>query len=90
MRLYEPILKDEAAAEETETEDGEEVETAAPKDFIDLLNPDSLTTLTGCLVEPAIAESNVGDPVSSSCAWVTSARIRTPPLRNRSSTASFP
>ena len=61
VRLYEPILKDEAAAEETETEDGEEVETAAPKDFIDLLNPDSLTTLTGCLVEPAIAESNVGD-----------------------------
>lgn len=54
-------MKDEAAAEETETEDGEEVETAAPKDFIDLLNPDSLTTLTGCLVEPAIAESNVGD-----------------------------
>ena len=61
VRLYEPILKDEAAAEETETEDGEEVETAAPKDFIDLLNPDSLTTLTGCRVEPAIAESNVGD-----------------------------
>ena len=52
---------DEPPAEETETEDGEEVETAAPKDFIDLLNPDSLTTLTGCLVEPAIAESNVGD-----------------------------
>ena len=61
-RLYEPLILDEETAQETETEDADEPEeTTAPKGFNVRMNPDSLVTLTGCLVEPGIANSQVGD-----------------------------
>ena len=60
FRLYEPILMDENQAaqnnEETEENEGEE---AAPVDFMDQLNPNSLTVMQG-FCEPAAAETEVG------------------------------
>ena len=62
VRLYEPLILDEdQAAETTEETEEEEENTSAPKGFNAKINPDSLVTLTDCLVEPVIAESQVGD-----------------------------
>ena len=62
FRLYEPILNEEpeeAETDETELdEEGKPVE-AAPSDFMDRLNPNSLTVKKG-FVEPYIANSEVG------------------------------
>ncbi|MBR5751310.1 MAG: glutamine--tRNA ligase/YqeY domain fusion protein [Clostridia bacterium] len=60
-RLYEPLVMDEEAAQEAETEDAEDIDDTAPKGFNVRMNPDSLVTLTGCLVEPAIAGCAAGD-----------------------------
>ena len=62
VRLYEPILMDEESIEEdVETEEGAESEAAPAKDFISRLNPNSLTVKKGCMVEPAIAQAQIGD-----------------------------
>ncbi len=62
VRLYEPLILDEdQAAETTEETEEEEENTSAPKGFNAKINPDSLVTLTDCLVEPVIADSQVGD-----------------------------
>ncbi|MDL2205576.1 glutamine--tRNA ligase/YqeY domain fusion protein [Eubacteriales bacterium OttesenSCG-928-N13] len=62
VRLYEPILKDEAAEESIEIESSDEfAETEAPaKDFIDDLNPTSIRIMQGALVEPIIRDADVG------------------------------
>ncbi|MCQ2437862.1 MAG: glutamine--tRNA ligase/YqeY domain fusion protein [Clostridia bacterium] len=57
-RLYEPILSETVETEVT-VEGEEETETAAPVDFMDRLNPNSLTVVKG-YCEKAIAESEVG------------------------------
>lgn len=61
-RLYEPILSEEVEqqldAEELD-EEGKVAEAAAPADFMDRLNPNSLTVLKG-VCEPYIAHSEVG------------------------------
>ena len=64
VRLYEPILKDEAIEEQQEIvldEDGNEIETESKKSFLDRVNPDSLKVLRGCLCEPVIANAKVSD-----------------------------
>ena len=33
------------------------------KTWTDFLNPDSLTTLTGCKLEPSLADAQIGDPI---------------------------
>ena len=61
-RLYEPLLTAEDAVEEdAETEEGAEAAEAAPvkKDFIDRLNPNSLTVVRG-LAEPCVKDAEVG------------------------------
>ncbi len=59
VRLYEPILlEDVAEPEETAEEDGEEAE-ASSGDFMERVNPNSLTVLRG-LCEPCIAGADVG------------------------------
>ena len=63
VRLYEPILLDETVDGEIETEEGDEFaqEQAPTKvDFIQRLNPNSLTLVEGALVEPIIARAQVG------------------------------
>ena len=55
-RLYEPILAEDIA--EDEDTEGEE-ESAEKPDFIDRLNPTSLTVEHG-YAEPAIADAEVG------------------------------
>lgn len=63
-RLYESILLDEEAVVDGEIEATDEFGEAVPapaKDFIDRLNPNSLTVLKGALVEPIIADAQVGD-----------------------------
>ena len=57
FRLYEPILEEEPD-EEPEIE-GEEEETAAPADFMDRINPNSLQVVKG-FCEPVIAASETG------------------------------
>ena len=61
FRLYEPILlEDDAAVRGAEPEDGEDsAEEAAPADFMDRINPDSLTTLRGCC-EPVAEAAETG------------------------------
>ena len=67
VRLYEPILQEEdeeAVQAETEVqEDDEFAQEQAPvkADFIQRLNPNSLTVVEGALVEPVIAQCQVGD-----------------------------
>jgi len=59
-RLYEPILKeDDPAGAEVPAEDEEMAEEAAPADFMDKLNPNSLTVARG-FCEPWIAAHDVG------------------------------
>lgn len=62
VRLYEPILLDEYEAAEAPDPEAEEVEETASNaaDFINRLNPNSLTVMPDALVEPAIAEAPVG------------------------------
>ncbi|MEE1199608.1 MAG: glutamine--tRNA ligase/YqeY domain fusion protein [Christensenellales bacterium] len=65
MRLYEPILSEEseeameAQIEETD-EDGETVEAASSGDFMERINPNSLTVVRG-YCEPFIARAQVGE-----------------------------
>ena len=49
VRLYDYLLRD--AVEDSEEDS---------RDFISLLNPDSLTVLTGCQVEPGLADAEPG------------------------------
>ena len=60
VRLYEPLMQkaDEEAASDDEEIDGEEVQTVS-NDFINDLNPNSLTVIRA-LAEPAIADAEVG------------------------------
>ncbi len=59
VRLYEPILlEDVAEPEETAEEDGEEAE-ASSGDFMERVNPNSLTVLRG-LCEPCVAAADMG------------------------------
>jgi glutaminyl-tRNA synthetase len=62
VRLYEPLLNDEAAIEsDAETEDAEAIEDKGAKaDFERRMNPDSLKELTGCVGEPALGAAAVG------------------------------
>ena len=57
FRLYEPILKEDDDAVVTLDEDGNAVETSG--DFMDKLNPNSLTVVRG-FCEPWIAGHDVG------------------------------
>ena len=62
VRLYEPLFNDEEAVEdepEIDEETGEE-KPAEKKDFITLLNPDSLKELTNAVCEPIVFDSEVG------------------------------
>ncbi|GHU66282.1 glutamine--tRNA ligase [Clostridia bacterium] len=67
VRLYEPLLVDEAPVEaesEAEAQTGEEdaeVEVKSKNDFEKRINPDSLTELSGCLGEQMLAEAKTGD-----------------------------
>ena len=61
VRLYEPLINDEEPETEVEDKSEENEEVDVPKGINLNINPDSLTTLSGALVEPAIAHSNVGD-----------------------------
>ncbi|GHU71568.1 glutamine--tRNA ligase [Clostridia bacterium] len=65
VRLYEPLLVDEAPVEaesETGEEDAEgEGEVKSKNDFEKRINPASLTELAGCLGEPMLAQAKVGD-----------------------------
>ena len=67
VRLYEPILREEdeeaVQAEAEVQEDDEFAQEQAPvkADFIQRLNPNSLTVVEGALVEPVIAQCQVGD-----------------------------
>ena len=56
FRLYDTLMKSEAAA----TEEAEEEEEAVEKDFVEQLNPDSLVTLRG-FVEPCLQDAAAGD-----------------------------
>ena len=56
FRLYDTLMKSEAAA----TEEAEEEEEAVEKDFVEKLNPDSLVTLRG-FVEPCLQDAAAGD-----------------------------
>ena len=58
VRLYDPLLNDEAGI--GEDVEGEEPVVADKKDFIRRLNPCSLTELTGCVGEPILGEASVG------------------------------
>jgi len=49
VRLYDYLFTDD--------------EPPAGDDFVSALNPDSLTVLTGCRLEPMLAEATVGEPV---------------------------
>ena len=49
MRLYDYLFTDD--------------EPPAGDDFVSALNPDSLTVLTGCRLEPMLAEATGGEPV---------------------------
>ena len=61
FRLYEPILSEEPEEPEAiVSEDGEELEAAAPADFMDRINPDSLKVVKG-FCEPYIANAKMGD-----------------------------
>ncbi len=62
VRMYEPILLDEDEAAEAEDQEAEEVEetASAAVDFIERLNPNSLTVMPNALVEPVIADAPVG------------------------------
>ena len=61
FRLYEPILSEEPEEPEAiVSEDGEELEAAAPADFMDRINPDSLKVVKG-FCEPYIANAKTGD-----------------------------
>jgi glutaminyl-tRNA synthetase len=60
VRLYEPILSD-TAIEDAEADDAlGEAEKPDAKDFVSRLNPESLTVLSGALVEPIIADAEIG------------------------------
>ena len=60
FRLYEPILSEEPEETETVAASEDEEEAAAPStDFMDRLNPNSLTVVKG-FCEPYIANSEVG------------------------------
>lgn len=56
FRLYDTLMKSEAAT----TDDAEEEEEAVEKDFVEKLNPDSLVTLRG-FVEPALKDAAAGE-----------------------------
>ena len=58
MRLYEPILLEDAPEEAVEEEEGEETEAPAA-DFMARVNPDSLTVVQG-ICEPCVAEAEKG------------------------------
>lgn len=61
VRLYEPILLEEQPEMEADLPEDEELPEQAPvRDFIELLNPDSLKVVEGALVEPVIAQAEVG------------------------------
>lgn len=51
---------------------------APGKNFLDCLNPNSLTIVEGAKVETSLATAQPAT-TSSSCVWATSAPIRTPP-----------
>ena len=60
VRLYEPLMNDDVQ-DEAEPVEGEEAEAAPAKaDFIDSLNPNSLSVVQA-LVEPALAKAQVKD-----------------------------
>ncbi len=61
VRLYEPLINDEEPENENEDRSEEAEETDAPKGINLNINADSLTVVSGALVEPAIANSKVGD-----------------------------
>jgi len=56
FRLYDTLMKSEAAA----ADDAEEEEEAVEKDFVDKLNPDSLVTMKG-FVEPSLKDAPAGE-----------------------------
>jgi glutaminyl-tRNA synthetase len=56
FRLYDTLMKSEAAT----TDDAEEEEETVEKDFVEKLNPDSLVTLRG-FVEPALKDAAAGE-----------------------------
>ncbi|MFZ5573227.1 MAG: glutamine--tRNA ligase/YqeY domain fusion protein [Thermodesulfobacteriota bacterium] len=58
VRLYEHLLKADEAAEDDAADDSTE-ENGSP-DFLTRLNPNSLEVLTGCRVEPFLADSKPG------------------------------
>lgn len=72
FRLYEPILLEEDAAAEAETEETEG-EEAAPADFMDRVNPHSLTVQKG-FCEKVAQDARPATP-GSFCGWAISARI---------------
>ena len=59
FRLYEPILLEEPEEVEAPEVEDEDVAEAAPADFMDRINPDSLKVVRG-FCEPYIADSEVG------------------------------
>ena len=61
FRLYEPILLDDVAGASgaDEVEEEEIVEEAAPADFLDRVNPNSLTVMKG-FCEPMASEAEAG------------------------------
>ena len=59
FRLYEPILLEEPEEVETPEIEDEEAPEAAPVDFMDRINPDSLKVVRG-FCEPYIADSELG------------------------------
>ncbi len=60
IRLYEPLINDEEPCAEEEDKSEEAEETDAPKGINLNINPDSLKVVSNALVEPAIAQSEVG------------------------------
>ncbi len=61
-RLYEPILKDESAiADDIVIDEADSDAPDAANDFISKLNPNSITVVKDCLVEPIIADAKAGD-----------------------------
>ena len=58
MRLYEPILLDDAVEQEADDEEGDAAETPAA-DFMARVNPESLTVVRG-LCEPCVAGADNG------------------------------
>ena len=59
VRLYEPILTEEPEEVEAPEVEDEDAAEAAPADFMDRINPDSLKVVKG-FCEPYIADSEVG------------------------------